>query len=711
MPRELAAFGSRLRARSRYEPLREWVLGTAVVAVTLSVIMLVAVQATYQGWSQRSFERSPRDVEVHAGEPARLAWLPLYEHDADGRTFSLVYLSPLEEGAPLPPGVERWPADREVIASPAMIGTPEVSELSGHGRYGRTVGVIGSSGLTEPGERLVYVGAESLPTNEGTSAIAASGFGSRGSLEIGSVVNREPASSLIAVLTVFVVLPACWLLVTALRVGASQRARRLEILRLLGARRGDVMRVLWGEARRPLVTGLGVAGGVVALTLAVDLPVPGVEFVLQARDMRAALPLLGVVLAVCGLTCVACALSPLGLRRERRRPAPKAPSLAVGLSSPAAAGLTLIAVNLTLRAEMIDAVSVVFAAGSLAALALLPMSARAWVALAAIRRHRKAWLAGDAAGIVGNAQVATTPAPAARFGATLAILVVITSFSYSFAIAVAGVGDAARYERDVGNDLLFVTPWPQSDPDRSEAVLETLQREFLVVAKSFEMADDGFVTLRLTGRAEALVGLGLTNERLLPAWVERFPDQTRVAAGDPPANADSLVLAPRDDPVPVRQVQDELAELTVPAWSAAAPAQDLFAAEARRVASAAWIIGAGTVGISLGLVALWSAYANELLRAIRSLQAIQLLAPSAGFVGGALRARVLTPVVVAVLGGCVLSVVLLIPLASGATYQIPLAFIVGIGSLCIGTGLLAWYVTWRACLRRARSMPLGLPEE
>lgn len=710
MSRELTAFGRTLRERSRYEPLRQWVLGAATVFLALSVAMLVAVSVTYDGWSQRSSARSARDVEVHTGEPALLTWLVLYQQGLDGHPFTLVYLAPLQEDAPLPPGVDRWPGDREVVASPAMIGTPEVAADSELGRYGRTIGVISSAGLTEPQERLVYVGAESLPRGAGTPAIDASGFGSTWSLELGSIVNRQPASQLIAVLTVFVLLPASWLLVVAVRIGASQRARRVGLLRLLGARRRDVMHVLWGEARRPLIMGLGAAAGILGLTLAIDVPIPGVEFVLQARDMRSGLHLLIAAFGIAGLASVALVLSPLGLRRERRRPPPKAPKLIVGLASPAAAGGTLVAVNLTLAADAIDAVSVVFAVGSLTTLALLPTSARAWVALAAIRGRRKAWLMGDASRIVGNAQVAATPAPAARFGATLAILIVITSFSYSFAIAVAGVGEASEYEAAVGNDVIFVTPWRQVDPGRADAVRTMLNREFFVVAKSTE-ADDMTATQRLTGSEEALKRLGVEDQGSLPPWVDGFVDHTIVVIDDPPGDADSLVISPRRERVELQQLQDELARLTVPAWTAALPAQDLYASEARRVANAAWITLAGTAGILLALLALWSAYANELLRAVRSLHAIQLLAPSPRFVGRALLARVLTPVSVAVVGGCGLSVILILPLASGATYEIPLGFIMSLGLLCVSTGLLAWYITWRVCLHRARAMPPGIPEE
>ena len=56
------------------------------------------------------------------------------------------------------------------------------------------------------------------------------------------------------------------------------------------------------------------------------------------------------------------------------------------------------------------------------------------------------------------------------------------------------------------------------------------------------------------------------------------------------------------------------------------------------------------------LVALWASYSNERRRPIRSLFAVQVLAPSPAFVRRTLAWRIVAPVAVAVCGGSALAI-------------------------------------------------------
>jgi hypothetical protein len=86
------------------------------------------------------------------------------------------------------------------------------------------------------------------------------------------------------------------------------------------------------------------------------------------------------------------------------------------------------------------------------------------------------------------------------------------------------------------------------------------------------------------------------------------------------------------------------------------------------------------------------------------------MAPDGTFVAEALLWRIVAPVAVAVVGGSGLALLLIWPLTN-ADYRLPTGFTFVAALLAVGTGLVAWFVTWRACTRAAGRMSLGVTEE
>ena len=705
----LAGVGAASRRRSRYEPLRSLALGASCVAFLVSLLGVAATVATDAGWDVRSFDRAIRPADFFPDEEPAFLWTDVLEVTEDLRPFSVVYLAPLTGDAVPPPGLDRWPQASEVIASPAMLGRAEAE------RYGTVVGTIATPGLLEDLELLVYVGGGDRLTE--TNAHAATGWGSEFGDRIGSDVYRAPGSQLLWLLAVFLVTPAAWFLLNAARIGGSQRARRVAVLRLLGARPGDIRRMLWGESRTPLLVAWAIAAGVAGVASVIDLPVIGTGFTLRAVDLREAWPLVLVTLLAGAAVSSAVAVSPVGLRGERRRTGaqPRATWLRAS-AAPVATALGFIAVNLAVASAAIDLVPIVFGATMLATIALLPVSTRSWLALVARRGRRRAWQAGDAGGVTGAAQLAAAPAPAARFGATAAIIVILVTFGYSFAQALGGSNTEARALRDrLGDDVATVAAWQQADESAWNQALGSLRTQYAVAELRVDHSADNGI-LRALGTRDDLDRLGLAADVPPPAWIDPGAvEHVEVEVGPIrpliDGSAVSLAVARRDGlPVDREALKDTLAGLSVPTWNAELPGDGWVVGTQVSLDQARWVPWLGGIGVVLSLLALWVSYSNELLRASRSLLALQVLAPDRRFVLDALAWRILAPVGVAVVGGSGLALLLVAPLTT-ADYRLPIEFVVFCALAAVGTGGVALAATVRACTGAAETLSLGIPEE
>jgi hypothetical protein len=724
----LAKSGAVLRRRSRFEPLRTVALATSTAVFLLSLVALVMVPATYAGWDDRGSERSPDALSE--GTPSVL-WASTQDEarTEDDLPYSVVYLAPLVDNPPLPPGLDRWPEAGEVIASPAMIATDEVAAVGGTGRYGDTVGVIGSDGLLEDHERLVYVGADGRLTAH--NAAAATGFGAEssddtgwveglpgGGDDFGGTLYRQPMSLLLWVVGIFLTVPAGWFVMTSVRVGATQRARRVEILRLLGARPSSIRAFLWGEARTSLLAGWIAAAVLAGVAMAVDAPLPGVEFTIRAVDLREAIGAVALALAGGMVATLLIATSPFGAARERRRAAQtgrRSSSLARAALAPVAASVTVIAMNVAIANAALDLLPTVLGAGMLATVVAIPFSTRSWLEIIARRWRADAWRAGNAGAVVGAGQLGAAPAPATRFGATAAILIVLIAFVYSFAQALGSVDHDLRTQSELaGSQVVTVSAGRHSSDHSWTAALSDLGEDYAVVAQ--RTSGPAYEDIDIIGSEEDARVLGFTESGDIPAWaITPFAD-TEVVVGEiePPADDEPIVtlfVTRRDGaPVDLAELRNELAATTTPTWHAEFPDGGWVVGSAVTIHQARWVTWLGGIGMLCGFTALWISYSNELFRATRSLLAVQTMAPDGRFAGEALLWRIVAPVTVAVVGGCVFALLLIWPLTNTG-YQLPVGFTVVCALAAVGTGLVAWLATWRACMRAIGRISLGITEE
>ncbi|GAA3855455.1 ABC transporter permease [Streptomyces lacrimifluminis] len=237
-------------------------------------------------------------------------------------------LEPEGVRAPLPPGIDRFPAVGEMFVSPALERLLE----SGDGKLlrerlsDRIVGTIGDNGLVGPAELAFYQGGEGLADRFAGGTVT----------RINQFGDLHPSSEgmdpvlLLLTLVVFVVLlmPVGVFIATAVRFGGERRDRRLAALRLVGADGMMTRRIAAGEAFAGAAVGLvfgtvffligrQAAGYVAVFDMSVfpsDLnPAPALAVLVAV-----AVPLAAVLVTLFALRGVV--IEPLGVVRTARPP-------------------------------------------------------------------------------------------------------------------------------------------------------------------------------------------------------------------------------------------------------------------------------------------------------------------------------------------------------------------------------------------------------
>ncbi|MFE3035455.1 ABC transporter permease [Streptomyces canus] len=187
-------------------------------------------------------------------------------------------LEPEGPKAPLPPGVDKFPAVGEMVVSPALkklLESPD-GKLLRERLPNRIAGTIAESGLIGSHELAFYRGAEGLAA-QGVNGVATTRIAKYGT-PYPSDSSSDPVLVLL-VLVVFVVLlmPVAVFITAAVRFGGERRDRRLAALRLVGADGRSTRRIAAGEA---------LAGAVLGLVL-------GTVFFLIGREVAGSIEVFG----------------------------------------------------------------------------------------------------------------------------------------------------------------------------------------------------------------------------------------------------------------------------------------------------------------------------------------------------------------------------------------------------------------------------------
>ena len=308
-------------------------LSTALLALSLS--LLGAVSAAYQGRLDRDAARSPSmvldDDELATADPPAVT---RYRFQNDARLgwdyVDVVFLAPFDTSASPPPGLTRWPRPGEVMASPALLGARGGRALAE--TYGTVAGTITDAGLADPGERLAYVG---VTQEQVGPSMSASGFGKRPqtpreAIDMNTswfslVSYMQPITAWWVCIALFLLAPALVFSFVAVRLGAERRERRIAVLRTVGASPVAVRAAITREVLPPALLGAGVAFGLSLLACAGTWRLPFLHQWVVGSDLR---PVVGWYLASAVLAGLVPAVGALLAYRARHtspfgtRPAP-----------------------------------------------------------------------------------------------------------------------------------------------------------------------------------------------------------------------------------------------------------------------------------------------------------------------------------------------------------------------------------------------------
>ncbi|WP_030952286.1 ABC transporter permease, partial [Streptomyces sp. NRRL S-481] len=247
------------------------------VGVGLGVALLLLTTAIPNALAERNRREEARSDHTFSQQKIPKADDTLIVLDADTTFRDQDVRGRLLEAegpkAPRPPGVSAFPADGEMVVSPALkeLLTSDEGKLLRERLPYRISGTIGEQGLVGSRELAYFAGGKGLEERlEGLASGAR--IDSFGNDDLGASDPWDPVL-LLLVLVVFVVLlmPVAVFIAAAVRFGGERRDRRLAALRLVGSDSRMTRRIAAGEA---------LAGSVLGLVL-------GTGFFLLGRELAA----------------------------------------------------------------------------------------------------------------------------------------------------------------------------------------------------------------------------------------------------------------------------------------------------------------------------------------------------------------------------------------------------------------------------------------
>ena len=459
-----------------------------VLAIAMSVLSCLGwglLYANRQGAWMRDGARTPLVVEEEAD--AALLWgADLDTVGVDHRSSVTIYLEPLREGAPLPPGLDRWPEPGESFLSPALLESGRTTGIET--RYGRYAGTIGYEGLASSDELLAYVRpAEGQAVVTG-SFLKVAGFGARlgaagpdsTGMTLSSSVDPLPLTMRLVFHGFFCGLGAALLCVTAARFGLERRRGQNLMLCTLGYSLRERVAWQWAQIRVAFVAGVALAAAMLAVALRLDLYVPFMGVTLWAGDARSCLPLLislcTVPILLFAVYCIAAAV---------RRPTALAANRPLDRSRQygrirACIGLFAIPVAavLSLAAQQVGTgVVMALYLGSLATLLLCVRDMVGWCVQLVCRAVRTRALArNDAAATVASAGLLSYSGATVGFSALICTVMVVGCQFYAVTNQAAGeVYDGRMAYASLYDRVVEVQLNPRMDSGQLRVVVDALR--------------------------------------------------------------------------------------------------------------------------------------------------------------------------------------------------------------------------------------------
>lgn len=321
-----------------------------LAAVAVSTGLLLFALGAHHAFAERAAADAWRHPAEASGTPTAVQALSTDHVDAGGghaAPITIVDLAALSAGAPVPPGMPRFPEPGETWASPALARL--LAELPAErlaDRFPAPAGTLGDDALVHPGELVAVIGRDAaapvltaprtdttgLETTAAPTRIDAYGTGTSTWMSV--------YRGLAGIASVLMIAPLLVFGGAAARLTVARRDGRLAALRLVGATPGQVVAITTAEAVLTAAAGavLGALLYAAAVPALAHITIQGGRWF--AGDLWPGLPVLAAVLAAVPVLVGASAVvglrrvvvGPLGVARRETPPALRAVRLLAPLA-------------------------------------------------------------------------------------------------------------------------------------------------------------------------------------------------------------------------------------------------------------------------------------------------------------------------------------------------------------------------------------------
>lgn len=479
-----------------------------LVAVSLGLASGVVASAFYEHRAQVASARAP--VPAPDGATGSLLFGEMQASVGD-RIVHLMAIHPLREGAPLPPGVARWPDPGEAVLSPALAAL--LVERGVPDRYGRVVGHIDRAGLASQTELLAYV---RLP--EGIAPrTPVVGFGvNTDGPPSGELLYDRSLAEFWALGLLLMILPGTLAVVAAARVADEEQRRRHVLLNRVGAGLAARVTFVSPRALAPLAISLAVSLTFVATVAARGLVIPVKGNVLDAFVVRSVLGPLLVTVVVANVLGALALVALMAGRRQGNMPASKLAAPA----DPPAWGRTLAMVSVLILQPVIvlfapPGGAVQWATFTAAAVLVVTLPA----ALATLFRLVSPWRARRALGrgrvgtFVGWRITGHRSRALARLTASLSALVVLVGHAAAvLAMFVGPAFEANLIRQDLSGTMVEVEGVDEADAPILQSLAHDQQLLGIAVTRVLGAGPGADDDVTFTAECSDLAPLGIPCE-------------------------------------------------------------------------------------------------------------------------------------------------------------------------------------------------------
>lgn len=235
---------------------------SAAFLVALAIAALAVIPGAVSERSARSVARAPSENVGAVAGPPSFRYRTVTTIDGD-EPVTVVTLAGLNDDAPVPPGLGRFPLPGEVFVSPGL------AERESSDRWGPAVGVIQPEGLVSPNELFVYRGVEpeSLVDTSQVAVLVEEGAVADGR-SFGNAASSDPGEGPDAVVIAIgwcvaigalLMIPLMGVLISTMRLDADRRDRRTATLRILGLNSRRIKMMQTAEQLPALALGTAAA--------------------------------------------------------------------------------------------------------------------------------------------------------------------------------------------------------------------------------------------------------------------------------------------------------------------------------------------------------------------------------------------------------------------------------------------------------------------